>query len=73
MIHFTVTTGVLLFRCAIIFLICSSFVSIQVDMVTPMCSQLTYEGLLDEVGYSPSWLKFMSMFSVNHGKVIIEL
>lgn len=21
----------------------------QVDMVTPMCSQLTYEGLLDEV------------------------
>jgi hypothetical protein len=24
---------------------------IQVDMVTPMCSQLTYEGLLDEVGH----------------------
>jgi hypothetical protein len=22
---------------------------LQVDMVTPMCSQLTYEGLLDEV------------------------
>ena len=22
---------------------------VQVDMITPMCSQLTYEGLLDEV------------------------
>lgn len=35
-------------------LICYTFVmylffSIQVDLVTPMCSQLTYEGLLDEV------------------------
>lgn len=23
----------------------------QVDMITPMCSQLTYEGLLDEVHF----------------------
>ena len=38
------------------FLICSNFVSIQVDMVTAMCSQLTYEGLLDEVDKSfSSW------------------
>lgn len=24
---------------------------LQVDMITPMCAQLTYEGLLDEVQF----------------------
>jgi hypothetical protein len=28
----------------------------QVDMITPMCSQLTYEGLLDEVSHLRSSL-----------------
>lgn len=30
----------------------------QVDMITPMCSQLTYEGLLDEVSHFRSSLNY---------------
>jgi hypothetical protein len=30
----------------------------QVDMVTPMCTQLTYEGLLDEI------------FGIKHGLLV---
>jgi hypothetical protein len=30
----------------------------QVDLVTPMCSQLTYEGVIDEVPH----LSFLSIF-----------
>ncbi|KAF5947917.1 hypothetical protein HYC85_013874 [Camellia sinensis] len=48
----------------------------EVDMVTPMCSQLTYEGLLDE-GASrffrkPFLIGFMQFLRVNNGAVELD-
>ncbi|GJN12098.1 hypothetical protein PR202_ga30345 [Eleusine coracana subsp. coracana] len=39
----------------------------EVDMVTPMCSQLTYEGLLDEVLFG-----YLEMLQINNGSVEVD-
>ncbi|KAJ6900681.1 hypothetical protein NC652_026703 [Populus alba x Populus x berolinensis] len=40
----------------------------EVDMVTPMCSQLTYEGLLDE----PSLIDLVQFLHINNGAVELD-
>ncbi|KAL9323210.1 hypothetical protein ACSQ67_011263 [Phaseolus vulgaris] len=43
----------------------------EVDMVTPLCSQLTYEGLLDEAKHLPN--KFCDVFlHINNGSVELD-
>jgi len=43
----------------------------QVDMVTPMCSQLTYEGLLDEVYNRKGANERIIQFSINEILIIL--
>lgn len=37
-------------------------VMLQVDMITPMCSQLTYEGLIDEVMHRRRKYRWKAIF-----------
>lgn len=42
------------------------------DLVTPMCPQLTYEGLLDEVSHCKTGGSMYSVENQSHGMIMIK-